>query len=45
VIRASTAGDGPKSFDQFRELAQAIAHQKLLDKNGNPITVAVALSG
>jgi hypothetical protein len=29
----------PKSFDQFRELAQSIAHQKITDKDGNPMTV------
>jgi hypothetical protein len=30
----------PKSFDQFRELAQAIAHEKIIGSNGDTITVA-----
>ena len=32
-------GGRPKSFDQFRALAQAIAHSLTDDPKGNPITV------
>src|SRR4029077_20769665 len=29
-----------KGFDEFRRLVQAIAHEKITDKDGNPITLA-----
>jgi len=33
----------PKSFNQFRELAQAIAHKTIPDKDGNEISVGEAI--
>ena len=36
-------GGRPKSFDHFRELAQAIAHEELRLPDGKKITVADAM--
>jgi hypothetical protein len=33
----------PRGFDQFRALAQAIAHEKTTDSHGNTLTVAEAI--
>ena len=43
LVREGNAGGRPKSFDQFRRLAQAIAHEKTTDDQGNLITVADAI--
>jgi hypothetical protein len=49
-LRPFVAGDPrinrrgrPKGFDEFRRLAQAIAHEKVIDKDGNTITVVESI--